>query len=132
MTARDQMTPSNEALEGLIERLETATGPDRELDGVIWRALMSNVANRAELFGPVPLLTTSIDAAFALCDRLCPDLVISMTKIGDGSGLIQITEAWRSSTGDQVVDDMSPLDLLPGAIAILLALLHSLKDNPHG
>lgn len=127
-------------LKELIERVKAATGPDRELDAFIgwhvdgWASSIcpepQHVALMVSKNGlPVPTYTASVDAALILAERLCPDLVIKFTRIGDGSGMLQITEAWRSESGDQVVDDMSPLDPMPGAIAIILALLTALDQK---
>lgn len=47
----------------LIEQLERATGPDRELDLAIWNLVFPDDINPV---APVPAFTGSIDAALAL------------------------------------------------------------------
>jgi len=55
----------------LITRLSKLDAPDREMDGEIWRYLMSGEP-RAVLHGPIPKLTASVDAAIALAARVLP------------------------------------------------------------
>ena len=55
----------------LITRLSKLDAPDREVDGEIWRYLMSGEP-RAVLHGPIPKLTASVDAAIALAERVLP------------------------------------------------------------
>lgn len=55
----------------LITRLSKLDAPDREVDGEIWRYLMSGEP-RAVLHGPIPKLTASVDAAIALAARVLP------------------------------------------------------------
>jgi hypothetical protein len=70
------MTDRNESLIALAERCEKATGPDRELDAEIARAIgWTNVSPVGHghvghcpnhFFGSVPLHTASLDAAMTL------------------------------------------------------------------
>ncbi|MCH4542968.1 hypothetical protein [Ochrobactrum sp. A-1] len=53
----------------IITRLSKLDAPDREVDGEIWRYLMSGEP-RGVLHGPIPELTASIDAAIALAERV--------------------------------------------------------------
>lgn len=143
------MTTKEQSLERLIERVKVATEYDAELEAAIWLAVVPGASRRNvmanfagedsiwEYHDPerntyarfIPSIMRSTDAALALVERLCPDLVIVFTRIGDGSGMLQITEAWRSESGGRVVDAMSPLDPMPGPLAILAALLQALKET---
>lgn len=73
-----------------------------------------------------PLFSGSIDAAIALCERVTPDLAISMKRIGDGSGRIQVNDAWLSESGDELIPDSSPAEPRPPALAILAVFIHAL------
>lgn len=142
------MTPT---LSDLLERVKSAGGPDRELDANIATAIGGYIYEkrgrdqkawfyptdgrhgRRQIHGSYDALerfTASVDAALALVERLCPDLVITFTRIGDGSGMLQITEAWLAESDIEVVDDMSPMEPMPGAFAILCALLTALQASP--
>jgi len=133
----------------LIERVKAATGPDRELSRDVlttvggWAYEKRNRDAKLWMYGPqghrkdtpgaslfgAPHVTSSIDAALALVERVCPDLVIHMTRLGDGSGQLQITEAWLAGIGNQVVDNFSPLNPKPEALAILLTALLALQSQ---
>jgi hypothetical protein len=73
------MTPD---LEGLLARVEKATGPDRELDGFIYGALGFQIIQRwggyewrpegRGVWRAMPSPTTSLDAALALVERKLP------------------------------------------------------------
>lgn len=66
------MTP----IESLIERLEKATGPDRELDSDICRAcgfkLYPFDRPSNDTLAEAPRYTASLDAAVSLCERVLP------------------------------------------------------------
>lgn len=132
-------------LKDLIAKCERATGRDLRLDGMIHATLFPDdfeegdaayyatypVVNRADLRylnSVSPRYTASIDAATALCERKCPSLVIHMTRLADGSGNFQVTEAWTAD--NEIVDSFYPMDPKPAALAIVLATLKALeKDN---
>lgn len=62
-------------IEALIERVAGATGPDREIDIALWRALDGGENDYAVGRLPLPWLctyTSSIDAALGLVERLLP------------------------------------------------------------
>ncbi|NYD84407.1 hypothetical protein HD884_004524 [Ochrobactrum intermedium] len=69
----------------LITRLSKLDAPDREVDGEIWRYLMSGEP-RAVLHGPIPELTASIDAAIALAERVLPGWTWYLGNGANGSG----------------------------------------------
>lgn len=144
-------------LTNLLGKLERATGADREIDEALMALAYTRDERHIgaeEDSGPhgewvrvkdrvwvdpktdkwvstaALSFTASVDAALALVERLRPELVIKATKLGDGSGHWQITEAWFGDT--EVVDDMAPMDPRPGALAILIALIKSLLEEQHG
>ncbi|WP_300573431.1 hypothetical protein [Phenylobacterium sp.] len=131
-------------IEGLIERLEKATGGDRELDLDIaqqfgWtntgpnflgsgiRADLIGFAPSTAMFAAIPACTTSLDAALALVERVRP--------------------GWRFSCGDDHDDTDQPCwaRVFPApreqhrgsgnwhgatpAIALLISLLRTLEPN---
>jgi hypothetical protein len=57
-------------LASLLERVEKAEGPDRELDAAIWRVLCWS--NRDTIIPRDALLTASLDAALALVEEKLP------------------------------------------------------------
>lgn len=67
----------------LIDRLSKLDGPDREVDGEIWRYLLDG-SPRPILHGPVPKLTASVDAAIALAERVLPDHDFIIGKTNGG------------------------------------------------
>ncbi|WP_375597611.1 hypothetical protein [Devosia sp. Naph2] len=82
-------TPNAQSLEGLIERVKAATGPDRELDIAIGTTLggwtyQPHVSHNFKWNdgkfdrpnGP-PSYTASIDAALALVERCLPEWVVA-------------------------------------------------------
>ena len=132
-------TPGKEqSLERLIERVKAATGPDRELDGEIWRACLgaidhgTTIHNRAEIYGPVPKLTASIDAALALVGRVLPEWVVSdlsqnSRHAGDPWGCT--LALYFGSTPSKNRSASSGYDYPKPSLAILAALLHALKEH---
>lgn len=131
--------PSNESLDGLIERLEKAAGPDRDLDRDI--AVACGLGQVSQ-FGigyieddrahdVVERLTASTYAALALCERLLPGWVCetlgqdAVSSLGEMKGI-----GWTAEFSNGLNTCQGQAPTLP--LAILLTLLHSLKDNPHG
>jgi hypothetical protein len=90
----------------ILERLRAATGPDRELDALIWLETTdgatrreSTVTSSTNLWPPytidetrdatgrlitVPSYTASIDAALALVERMLPGAAYDMHKSDKG------------------------------------------------
>jgi len=58
------MTPA------LIKRVESARGPDREIDAAI--AVATNEPNQNYMTYQHPYYTSSLDAAVSLCERVLP------------------------------------------------------------
>ncbi|KAB2655938.1 hypothetical protein F9K94_15540 [Brucella tritici] len=75
--------------QNLITRLSKLDAPDREVDGEIWRYLMSDEP-RAVLYGPIPKLTASVDAAIALAERVLPGwgFFLRSDKDGHNCGMV--------------------------------------------
>jgi len=124
------------ALEGLLSRVEAATGPDRELDRDLAVAIggyervemhphfmRETTTNRVGWYGRMaPFYTSSIDAALALVERVLPGAQWEITNLygaakaelplnhGDGS----VQGAWRE-------DGNVPLAILAATCRALLA-----------
>ncbi len=136
-------------LRGLIERVEKATGLDRELDGAIHNALfgtayvrctgsvtgfMTSATNNGN--PTVPIYTNSVDAALALVEKMRPGYRwgVSSVAIKIGAhpdGKTAYGEGFRAH-----VTKNSPLRPMPStadaptpALAIILALLRSLDSQ---
>jgi hypothetical protein len=77
-TPKEPTMPNNEELIALAERVEAASGPDRQLDLDIFWAVKS--AECGEEDDALPQYTGSIDAAWTLL----PDDDISLTREGTG------------------------------------------------
>ena len=126
------MTTKEQSLEGLIERVRAATGPDRELSRDIWQALDTPEWKAAYLRAQEPCgcphdqaveyaarylfdLTASIDAALDLVERLLPGRSVVVGLSSNPSPYCGIAP--------------STLENAPTApLAILTALLTALKD----
>lgn len=116
----------------LITRLSKLDAPDREVDGEIWRYLMSGEP-RAVLHGPIPKLTASVDAVIALAERVLPGWTFE--HIGQdyirASGLDNdvMPMGWtvEISDGSQTIQGQAPT--FP--IAICIALLRA-KEASNG
>jgi hypothetical protein len=130
-------TPSNTQIEGLIERVRAATGPDRETD---WRiaqafdlpepwpesALWPPFAPSSKFDKAIPHCTASIDAALALVDRVLPGALISLTQmLARWQARILVTDPDHP---DMVSEDWFE-DGETAPLAILSALLQVLKDR---
>jgi hypothetical protein len=132
------MMPKSSEIEGLLSRLEAATGPDRELDHRLQGILVNdgNFGHYAGLeewvtagmeFGwNTPAYTASIDAALALVERLLPGWRRRLEEPhGDGG--------WRASLiwPDQEDVVRAKVAEAPTApLAILLALFRALSARP--
>lgn len=117
-------------LSGIIERLEKATGPDRELDGDLHNAVYGTAYIRApaSVTGfftavgdngcpTVPYFTGSVDAAMVLAERVTA-AQINVTKYSD-----TIAKASFGASGMQPVMHVTP------ALALCLATLRALQSK---
>ena len=129
------MMPKSSEIEGLLSRLEAATGPDRELDHRLQGILVNDgnfghyagieewVTAGMEFGWNTPAYTASIDAAIALVERVEP----RSWHVHLGTA---INSLWASDTifGEPLTAPDVPLYLLPKHI--ILALLRSLSARP--
>ena len=120
-------------LTALIERLEKADGPSRELDAAVCRYLVGSPADHwyglhGDFItdGLAPAITASIDAAVALAERVLPGWVHEI--IIDGSGGIHraICGPDRASHRNQPKLKMG-MSKANAAIALVSAVLQSLS-----
>lgn len=139
-------------LRGLIERLEKATGPDRELDGAMWlhfdqEALYKcwgvrgmryagHVHTKAEKAAHIkrmseyyaPAYTASLDAAVALVERVAPGW--SWECRASGTGDKGQATIWNPSRRPGDNDQQRVYNCASPAIALCLALLRSQEQSP--
>ena len=134
----------------LIKALEDATGPNRELDIAIMSALCP-LSEPFMLIGPMgvytklpqawgstglcvkdnthqveaPKVTASVDAAIALCERVLPDWVWGISKIGHAL-LYEKTDSEKGYGEKIKVDHPVP------AIALCLAVLRARPSQDGG
>lgn len=88
------MTLDKEALQGLLDRVRAANGPDREIDwriaemlsipepwrgSTIWPPFMAN----SKFDKAIPAYTASLDVITALIERELPDWHIAMGTVGE-------------------------------------------------
>ena len=83
-------------LSDLISRVRSATGPDRELDTDIWRALCWHAHSHVIAVGA--RFTGSIDAAAALCECVIPNF--HRWTVGYGNGETFAYVDWRDGDED--------------------------------
>ena len=120
-------------LRDLIERLERADGPDRELDALIWRRM----ENRSGVVFPdekpgspkypnhIPAYTASLDAALALKNRVLPGRAAA---IGDMAFEDAHRRPWAVIWSPGGTPGPSTEGATP-AIALCLALLRTLETE---
>ena len=117
------------ALKSLLERVEKATGPDRELDGAIWRETIGFDPDRmlpqawpdiGQPPSPFPPLTASLDASLSLVNEMLPGGIVTITTTGLADILVA-SETWIKSP---------PLRTPP--LAVLSALLRALDKDGGG
>lgn len=133
------MMPKSSEIEGLLSRLEAATGPDRELDHRLQGILVNdgNFGHYAGLeewvtagmeFGwNTPAYTASIDAAIALVEQVLTgpeEPTFSLDHASFGANWTCefhwfINPAWHSRA-----------DMPTAPLAILIALLRALSARP--
>ncbi len=112
----------------LITRLSKLDAPDREVDGEIWRYLMSGEP-RAVLHGPIPKLTASVDAVIALAERVLPGWYWGITQGDDGEDAVEFQgNVWPSIQPYPAELEQYGYHKLP-AIALLIALLRAKEGS---
>ncbi|TAA49054.1 hypothetical protein [Shinella sp. JR1-6] len=129
-------------LSSLISRVEKATGPDRELDAMVWLEMtpgatrkFTKVKSETDLWPPytidetraadgrliiVPAYTSSIDAAVALAERVLPGVELEITNL---YGVARVT--LHHETGQFY--GSSAINSLP--MALVLATLRALQSK---
>lgn len=114
------MTLDKAALQAVIERLEKATGPDRELDARIhaiielpssdWEACEKSIIsgdglvtwhylNKSQITARAPSYTASIDAAIALTERMLPGWARVFKYLASQSAYVFLIEYERGEDG---------------------------------
>lgn len=109
-------TPSNEQLDGLIEQVKAATGPDDKLDYAVDEWLWRSGGKHHGEMDTLPPFTASIDAALALVERLLPGWNYTFNR-----GHCELRHPKHRAKDVQAFGKTTPL-------AILAALLSALKD----
>jgi len=104
----------------IIERLEKADGPDRELDHAIDAMLPTGVPRHVWR----PIYTASLDAAIALVERTLPGYIWSVSD-GDEHGPNALVHR---------PDDKSPVGDMAAtpAIALLISMFRALEAKEAG
>lgn len=102
-------------LEDLLARVEKATGPDDQIDCVIYRTF-NDLGNR-------PSYTSSIDAAVTLVERVIPGAALRIegtysTSLADHKKL-----TWRCQITEAIMPDELDDSYPTAPIAILAAML---------
>ena len=112
----------------LIERLEKATGPDRELDLAIWAACGGSGGPDNGFLDWRPALTASIDAALDLVERKLPGAWWFAARQADEIG--EYSFDLRASIGGLLGTASAPT--LPLAICIALLRALSAQEQADG
>lgn len=108
-------------LRDLLERVERATGPDRELDRAIWKAC--GIDYRQSVTQPI---TESVDAALALIGRVLPEWWWTVGQSAP-TGFASATVARKGGTVRSV---SAPTPALALCAALLAALIE--QENTNG
>lgn len=110
----------------LIERLEKATGPDRDLDCDIDSEWLQDRSDGLEAeFSPFPAYTASLDAAIALVEHVLPGWGYDFVKPAkEGPGRPRATVF----LGDNLFAGEAPTPPL----ALLLALMRAVQNKEGG
>lgn len=117
----------------IIARLESASGPDRELDFAIAETLGALPRNRfGDDIGVCRPVTASLDAAIGLVERVLPDAYRASGRTGLYPGMIPGSSpyAYWAEVGDWGSPSRAGHDREP--IALLLALFRALEAQEAG
>lgn len=125
-------------LSDLLERVRGATGPSRELDADLYRALGYEVRQSGDGFWTwsqsggsdlriLPKFTASLDAALALVERVLPGWEWS---VGSDQGCA-IATVWTPHAGVDDLDVGGPTPALAILAALLSALLAQASETAH-
>ncbi len=124
--------PEMTDLSGLLERVEAASGPDRELDKALWYKLIFDPAldkkddSYLQLVGsPYPAYTSYIDAALALKDRILPGHAVAVGDMAfEGGARLPWGCVW--SPGGFIIGQA---EAKTPALALLAALLRAVASE---
>lgn len=119
----------------LIERLEKATGPDRELDEAIWCATEPAIVpliphwTKSQRENLTPRFTDSLDAAVALVERCLPGWKKQIFESYSGTWIARVSSPRRETFSTDYMRERAPDGSPNGSIALLLALLRALSED---
>lgn len=120
-------------LQSLLERLEKATGPDREIDQDIEDIVRLGIAPRDKPLPFCPKYTSSLDAALSLVERVLPPLPTADHKhseirlqIADGDTNAVIDRDTFSGEAVTIASAATP------ALALCLALVRAKLEDEKG
>jgi len=123
---------------GLVERLEKATGPDREIDAAIRAQLGISEGYHAHEF-----YTASLDAALALVERVLPGWRVQFWQQRSGSwhvrlirdahyALVTTEDEDRTRDGDNEIAGARSTPALALCLAALKALAQGNEGSDEG
>lgn len=104
-------------LRDLLERVERATGPDRELDRAIWKAC--GIDYRQSVTQPV---TSSVDAALTLIGRVLPGWRVLLDSDNDRRPLWS-ARAKRNGQSWDAIGHLAPTPALALCAALIAAMI---------
>ena len=123
-------------LQGLLERVEAAPGPDRELDLFIWRwehGFNPFKASFSDNKDPIYPVTTSLEASLALVERVLPTFTVDLTIYRTNGGEFRPRSVSRLFCPYGEISEHRG-DASTPALALLSAMLKALiaKAPDHG
>ena len=135
----------------LLSRLQGLTAPDREVDAALWLEFAPGATRKQwsyihtatgrechvdetrDVNGRliiVPELTSSLDAAVALCERVLPGW--SWECRASGTGDKGQATVWNPSKAPGYNEEQRAYNCATPAIALLIAILTALEDRENG
>ncbi len=145
MTTTDTELVTNTDIKGLIERVEKATGADREIDALVWlmelgrekrgdfnpsTVFWTYIAGGIAMDGNTPMrfvqrYTASVDAALALMERVLPEMsrALHLTELLAPSGSRRTTVTLMIGSLE-ITKFSASADTIP--LAIILATLRAI------
>jgi hypothetical protein len=121
----------------LLERVEGASGPDRELDGHLYGALGYQIIQRfggfewrpegKGVWQTMPSPTASLDAALALCERVLPT---AYRDLGEGFDTKAQRRFWLATLTYHEKTGSHDAEAPTAPLALLAALLKA-KASQH-
>lgn len=114
-------------LSSLIARVEVASGGDFDLDTDIAKRFGCHTIPIGDGIREYPRVTSSIDAALTLVERLLPGWAAQCLFAGNANAVLLYKPTVPFSSAPR--GDSGPLDRPTPALAILLALLKALETK---